>query len=294
VGGRLKPGRFEYHAATSVTEAVGLLHELGDEAKVIAGGQSLVPMMALRLASFPHLVDVWSIAEMRGVRRDNGTVTIGAATTDVAIEHDAGVASAVPLLARATPYVGHFQIRNRGTIGGSLAHADPAAEYPAVAVALDAELEVTSKAGIRRIPAGEFFEGFWTTSLRPDELVTAVRFPVWDGRRGFGVAEFARRHGDFAIAGAVAGVRLDDDRRITRSALVLFGVSATPVRCRSAEAALSGTRAGQLPADEVGRLARLDVDEPSGDLHAPPEYRMRVAAAMAAQAWAQALEDAEP
>ena len=289
----MKPGRFEYHAAASVAEAVGLLHELGDEAKVIAGGQSLVPMMALRLASFPHLVDVWSIAEMRGVRRGNGGMTVGAATIDVAIEHDAGVATAVPMLAKATPYIGHFQIRNRGTIGGALAHADPAAEYPAVAVALDAELEAVGKSGTRRIPATEFFQGFWTTSLEPDELLTAVHFPVWSGPCGFGVAEFARRHGDFAIAGAVAGVQLDHDRRVTRSALALFGVATTPVRCASAEAALTGTPAGEVTVDDVGALARADVVEPTGDMHAPPDYRMRVAAAMAARAWAQALEEAE-
>jgi aerobic carbon-monoxide dehydrogenase medium subunit len=288
----VKPGSFEYHAAGSVAEAVALLHELGDDAKVIAGGQSLVPMMALRLASFAHLVDVWSIAEARGVQRHNGTLTVGASTTDVTIERDPDVAAAVPLLAVATPYIGHFQIRNRGTIGGSLAHADPAAEYPAVALALDAELEAVSTSGARRIPAAEFFEGFWTTSLRPDEVLTAVHFPVWDGRCGFAAAEFSRRHGDFAIAGAVAGVQLDEDRRITRCALALFGVGATPVRCSSAEAVLLGTRAGEVTAQETAGWAVADVDEPSGDLHAPAEYRLRVARAMAGQAWTQAVEEA--
>ena len=287
----MKPAWFEYHAAGSVAEAVGLLAELGDDAKLIAGGQSLVPMMALRLASFPHVIDVWSVAEMRGVERSNGTLTVGASTTDVTIEHDAAVATAVPLLARTTPFIGHFQIRNRGTIGGSLAHADPAAEYPAVAVALDAVLEAVSAAGARRIAAADFFEGFWTTALQPDEVLTAVHFPVWAGRCGFGAAEFARRHGDFAIAGAVAGVQLDDDRRVGRCALTLFGVGSTPVRCASAEAALLGNGPDELSADEIGQLARLDVTEPSGDLHAPPDYRMRVAAAMAARAWTQALQD---
>ena len=288
----MKPAPFDYYAAGSVGEAVALLAEHGDEAKIIAGGQSLVPMMALRLASFPNLIDVWSVEELRGVRRQNGTLTVGASTPDAAIEHDAEVAAAAPLLAMATPYIGHFQIRNRGTIGGSLAHADPAAEYPAVAVALDAEIEAVSSGGSRRIAAADFFEGYWTTSLRADELLTAVHFPVWDGHSGFGVAEFARRHGDFAIAGAVAGVQLDDDRRVRRCALALFGVGATPVRCRTAEAAVLGSVAADVDTEEIGQLVRDDVNEPAGDLHAPPEYRLRVAVAMAARALTNALEDA--
>jgi aerobic carbon-monoxide dehydrogenase medium subunit len=288
----VKPAPFDYHAAGTAAEAVALLAEHGDEAKVIAGGQSLVPMMALRLASFPHLIDVWSIEELRGMQRHNGTLTVGASTPDVMIEHDATIASSVPLLAKATPYIGHFQIRNRGTIGGSLAHADPAAEYPAVAVALDAELEAASASGSRRIAAADFFEGYWTTTLRDDELLTAVHFPVWEGRSGFGLAEFARRHGDFAIAGAVAGVQLDDDQRLRRCGLALLGVGTTPVRCRTAEAAVLGAEAADLDPTEIGQLVRGDVDEPAGDLHAPPGYRMRVAAAMAARALSEALEDA--
>ncbi len=288
----MKPAPFDYHAARSTAEAVALLADHGEEAKVIAGGQSLVPMLALRLASFPHLIDVWSVEELRGVRRNDGSLTVRASTPDVTIEHDAMVLRAVPLLAKATPYIGHFQIRNRGTIGGSLAHADPAAEYPAVAVALDAELEAESAAGRRRIAAVDFFEGYWTTALRDDELLTAVHFPVWEGRCGFGVAEFARRHGDFAIAGAVAGVQLDDEERVQRSALALLGVGPIPVRCRTAEAAALGSAAADLDPTEIGQLVRGDVDEPAGDLHAPPDYRMRVAAAMAARALTEALEEA--
>jgi len=288
----VKPAPFEYHAPDSVAEAVALLDELGDEARVLAGGQSLVPMMALRLASFAHLVDVWSIAELRGVHRHNGTLTVGAATTDAAIERDGEVAKAVPLLAMVTPMIGHFQIRNRGTVGGALAHADPAAEYPAVATALDAELELVGAGGRRRVAASDFFQGLWTTALEPGELLAAVHFPVWEGRCGFGAEEFARRHGDFAIAGAVAGVELDADGVITRAALALFGVGTTPVRARAAEAALVGTRPSDHSLDEVGALAVSDVGEPSGDVHAPPEYRMRVGAAMAGRAWTRALKEA--
>jgi carbon-monoxide dehydrogenase medium subunit len=285
----VKPAPFEYHRASSIEEATALLEEYGDDAKVIAGGQSLVPMMALRLAAFRHLVDVWSIPELRVVHRRNGTLTIGAATPDAVIERSSEVATAVPLLSIVTPLIGHIQIRNRGTVGGALAHADPAAEYPAVALALDAKVDVTSAKGTREIAAAEFFAGFFTTALDPAELLTGIRFPVWTGRTGFAAEEFARRHGDFAIAGAVAGVELDDHDVIRRAAIALFGVGSTPVRARAAEGALVGSRLDERSDDEVGRLALLDVAEPSGDVHAPAVYRLRVAGAMVARAWRRAL-----
>jgi carbon-monoxide dehydrogenase medium subunit len=209
----------------------------------------------------------------------------------VAIERDACVAAAVPLLAKVTPLIGHFQIRNRGTVGGSLAHADPAAEYPAVAAALDAEFDLLSKRGERTVGAADFFTGLWSTALEPDEVLTAVRFPVWDGRCGFGAAEFARRHGDFALAGAVAGIELGPGGVVARCAIAMFGLAATPLRARNAEAALTGQSAAMLLADEVGRLAVSDAGEPPEDLHAPPAYRLRVGAAMAAAAWTRALEE---
>ena len=160
----MKPGSFEYHAPRTVEEAVGLLGELGDEAKVIAGGQSLVPMLALRLAVFGHLVDVGRIEEMRDVSRRNGTLVVGGGTREVVLEHDGVVAEAVPLLAEATPFIGHFQIRNRGTVGGSLAHADPASEYPAVAVALGARFEIMGGGATRVVDADDFFTSTWTTA----------------------------------------------------------------------------------------------------------------------------------
>jgi carbon-monoxide dehydrogenase medium subunit len=294
----VKPGPFAYHAPTTVAEAVALLHDLGDDAKVIAGGQSLVPMLAMRLAQFDHLVDVGRIADLRGVEWRNGSVRVRAATPDVAIERDRDVGRDVPLLAMVTPMIGHFQIRNRGTVGGSIAHADPAAEYPAVALALDAEIEVASAAGTRAVPASEFFTGTWSTALEPDELVTAVQFPVWTGRCGFGAKEFARRHGDFAIAGAVAGVELDRDGAIVRCAIAMFGLGSTPLRARAAEAALVGAGAGgggaaAISPQDVGRLALADVFEPADDIHAPARYRLRVGAAMVEGAWRQAVKEAE-
>lgn len=286
----MKPSGFEYHVADTAEEAVALLADLGDGAKVLAGGQSLIPMLSLRLTAFDHLVDVGRVAELATIGRDDGALVIGATTLDAEVGRSAEVAAAVPLLTRVTPLIGHFQIRNRGTFGGSLAHADPAAEYPAVALALDAELEALSPTGQRRIPAAEFFTGFWSTNLADDELLTAARFPVWSGRCGFGVREFARRHGDFAVAGAVVAVQLDSEDRVSRCALSMFGLGSTPIRATSAEAAVLGR--ADVPADEVGRLAVSELTDVPGDLHGSATYRTQVGAAMVARAWADAIGEA--
>ena len=288
----MKPAPFEYHAPTSPDEAVSLLGELGDEAKVLAGGQSLVPMMSLRLAYLDHLVDVGRIDELRGIERRNGSFWIGAGTTEATVETDGDVAAAVPLLARATPFVGHLAIRNRGTVGGSLAHADPAAEYPAVSLALDAEMEVLSVRGRRTVPAADFFTGLWTTSLDPDELLTGVTFPVWTGRCGFAVREFARRHGDFAVAGAVVGVALDDADRVEKCAIGLIGLGSTPMRASEAEQAVTGSGAGDVVAEEVGQLAVDPLDAVPSDLHGSAAYRRRVGGVMVARALAAAVAEA--
>src|SRR5688500_2731960 len=288
----MKPAPFEYHAPTGVDEAVGLLAELGDEAKVLAGGQSLVPMLSLRLAVFEHLVDVGRIPALRGVERRGDAVWVGAATTDATVERHADVAAGVPLLARATPFVGHFQIRSRGTVGGSIAHADPAAEYPAVALTLDATMEATSPRGSREIPAAGFFDGLWSTALEPDELLTGVSFPVWSGRTGFAVEELARRHGDFAIAGATVAGELDGDDRVARAAIGLIGMGSAPERATAAEAAAVGGPVADVDADDLGRLAVRDLDAVPSDLHGTPDYRRKVGAAMVARAWAAAIEEA--
>ncbi len=288
----MKPAPFEYHRPTSVAEATQLLADLGDGAKLLAGGQSLVPMLSLRLAVFDHLVDISRVDELSGIERRNGDLWIGAGTTEAAVETDATVATAVPLLARATPLIGHVQIRNRGTVGGSIAHADPAAEYPAVALALDAELEAESPRGRRVIPASDFFTGFWSTALEPDEVLVGTRWPVWSGRCGFAVREIARRHGDFAIAGAAVGLELDADDRIRRAAIALFGMGATPVRATGAEAAVAGVALSEVSAEATGREAVADLDEVPSDLHGSAAYRVRVGAAMVARAWVEAGAEA--
>ena len=288
----MKPAPFEYHAPATAAEAVTLLAELGDEAKVLAGGQSLIPMLALRLAVFDHLVDIGRIDDLVGIERRDGDLWIGAGTTDATVEASAEVAAAVPLLARATPLMGHFQIRNRGTLGGSIAHADPAAEYPAVALALDATLHAISPEGARTIAAADFFDGLWSTTLAPDELLVGVSFPVWSGRYGFAVQEFARRFGDFAIAGAAIGLELDGDDRIARCAIGLIGLGSTPERAAAAEAELTGRALAEVEPEEVGRLAMAGLGSVPEDQHGSATYRTRVGAAMAARAWAAAATEA--
>lgn len=291
----MKPAPFEYHAPSSATEVVKLLAEYDEGGKVIAGGQSLLPMLALRLAYFDHLVDLRHVAELRGIEQRAGSVWIGGATTQAVIGGSAVVATAAPLLSRATPLIGHFQIRNRGTIGGSLAHAEASAEYPAVVLTLDAVIETLSPRGRRTIPAAEFFTGIWSTALEPDELLTGVEFPTWhsDGSTcGFAVEEFARRPGDFAIAGATVAVQVSGGR-VTRCGIGLFGLGPTPLRATAAEAAVIGSLAGgDDQAREIGAAAMEELDSVPDDLHGSARYRKRVGAAMVAAAWRRAIGEA--
>lgn len=283
----MKPAPFDYHAPETTADVLALLAEHGDEAKPLAGGQSLVPMLALRLTRFEHLIDLNRVPELTGIERENGTLAVGAMTRQAALAST----DAVPLLAQALPLIGHFQIRNRGTVGGSIAHADPAAELPAVALALDAELEIAGSSGSRTQAASEFFTGTWTTTLEPDELLARIRFPVWSGRAGFAVDEVARRMGDFALVGAVCGVELGDGDRVDRAAIALFGMGSTPLRAADAEAALRGTEGTADELAEVGRLAVADLDPPE-DIHASTSYRRRVGAHVVARALTSALENA--
>jgi carbon-monoxide dehydrogenase medium subunit len=288
----MKPSAFSYHAPRTAADAVGLLGELGDGAKVLAGGQSLIPLLALRLAAFDHLIDIGRIEEIKGIERHNGALRIGAGTTEARVGSSPEVAGAVPLLARATPLIGHFQIRNRGTLGGAIAHADPAAEYPAVALALDATMEVLSPRGRRSIAAAGFFDGTWSTSLEADELLVGVAFPVWTGRCGFAVEELARRAGDFAIAGAAVAVEIDGDDRAARCSIGLFGLGPTPERAAEAEQSVTGAALTEIVPEDLGRLAVRGLDAVPSDLHGSAEYRRRVGAAMVARAWTSAVAEA--
>lgn len=286
----MKPAPFEYHAPVTLDGCLAVLAEHGDEAKLLAGGQSLVPMLALRLAYVEHLVDVNRVDELRDVRSDGEVLVLGAMTRHVELEHAPLIAEAVPLLARVAPHIGHFQIRNRGTLGGSLAHADPAAELPGVARLLDAELEIASQAGRRRVAAADFFESVFTTCLEPEEVLVAIRFPIWGRHSGFAVEQVARRHGDFALVGALVGIEVADGR-ITRAAIVMTGVGAVPERRDEVERSLIGKAVAEVDLEAAGRAATIGLN-PSPDVHAGAEYRKQVGAALVARALTKALKEA--
>jgi aerobic carbon-monoxide dehydrogenase medium subunit len=286
----VKPAPFAYHAPQSVAEAVGLLSEFGDEGKVLAGGQSLIPLLALRLARFENLVDLRRVPGLVGIERDGGGVRIGAMTTHAAVQRSGVLASAVPLLPRAAALVGHLAIRNRGTIGGALAHADPAAEFPAVALALDAELEVVGPGGTRRVPARDFFVSTYVSALEPDEVLVAARFPAWAGDCGFAVREYARRHGDFAMAGVVCAVQVSGDR-VARSSIALIGMGGTPVRAAAAEAVLTGSALGDVNPGEAARAA-IERLEAADDMHVTAGQRTSMVRALVRHALDDAIAEA--
>jgi carbon-monoxide dehydrogenase medium subunit len=286
----MKLAAFEYDAPTTVEEVVAILGQ-HDDAKILAGGQSLVPLLALRLTGFERLVDVNRIPTLQQIQRDDGWLTIGAMVRQRAAERSADVAAAAPLVARALPKIGHVQIRNRGTVGGSIAHADPAAELPAVALALDAELVAAGQHGSRTIASQDFFQSMWTTALAADELLTAVRFPVWSGRCGFAIEEFSRRTGDFAISGVACAVELDSDDRVARAGIALFGMGPTPVRAASAESGLVGETPGAADLAAVAASAAEGADA-HDDIHATAAYRRRVVAHLTELAIGRALKEA--
>src|SRR5215472_7890750 len=286
----MKLPHFDYEAPKTVAEAVELLADHLDEASVLAGGQSLIPLLALRLARPAVLIDINGIAELSGVSAANGWVTIGAMTREYVAEDSETVAGTVPLLAAALPLIGHEAIRSRGTIGGSLAHADPAAELPAVARALDAEFVVRGPSGERVIPAAQWFEGYLTTARRPDELLVEVRFPAAQPGTGVSFQEVARRHGDFAIVGLATSLVLSGEV-ISEARLAFAGVSDVPVRAVAAEDLLVGERPSAELFEEAARRAAEDLDPPA-DLHGSPDYRKTVAAAVVRRGLRAAADNA--
>ncbi len=288
----MKAAEFAYHRPDTVADAVSLLDEYGEDAKILAGGQSLVPMLAMRLTHFENLVDISRVEELKNIELRADSVWIGAGTPHALVGMDDEVAESVPLLTLSTPHIGHFQIRTRGTLGGAIAHADPAAEYAAVALTLDATIEAVSPRGSRQIPAADFFTGLWETALASDEILTAVAFPVWSGRCGFSVQEFARRHGDFAIAGATVAVELDDQDRVVRCGIGLLGLGSTPERGTPAEEAVVGRSVTDITAEELGRLAMSGLHDVPADLQGSAAYRTRVGATMVARAWTEATTEA--
>jgi aerobic carbon-monoxide dehydrogenase medium subunit len=282
----MKPPKFSYVDPGSLPETLELLAEHGDSAKVLAGGQSLMPLLNFRLVRPEVVIDINRVQELRGLSF-NGGVQAGATVRQRELERAPALRAANPLLAETLPLIGHFQIRNRGTICGSLAHADPAAELPAVAAALDARLTAESRRGKRVIAVDEFFVGPLTTCLAADELLAEVVFPPWDPRDGWAIEEMVRREGDFALAGVV--VRLTaSEGTCTAARIVTFGLAGRPQRLSKTEQIMLGSTAGEATV-EIEELVRSEA-EAEDDIHASAAYRSRVAGVLAGRAIARAWE----
>ncbi|HEX2076158.1 MAG TPA: xanthine dehydrogenase family protein subunit M [Longimicrobium sp.] len=273
----MKPAPFEYHRPASVDEALALLAEHGYDAKLLAGGQSLVPAMNFRLAQPAVLIDLNRVAGLDGMEEADGALRLGAMVRQAAAERSPLVAARAPLLGETLPYVAHAQIRNRGTVGGSIAHADPAGEIGAVMLALDARFHLRGPNGTRVVPAAEFYTGLFGTALEAEEMLAEAEIPVAAPRTGWAFDEVSRRHGDYALAGLAAAVEVDGDGRCTAARLAFLGVGDAPMLANEAAAAL----VGQAPTEEAIRAAadaasQRDIDPP-GDIHASPAYRRHLA-----------------
>ena len=282
----MKPPAFEYVAVSSTEEALAELARHGDEAKLLAGGQSLMPILNMRLAAPGRLVDLNRVTALSYIVEREGGVAIGAMTRQRAVERSALIAARLPLLAAALPWVGHTAIRNRGTIGGSLAHADPAAELPGVAVCLDARFTIRGAAGERTIGARDFFRSYLATALAPAELLTEVWFPAQSPGSGSAWIEFARRHGDYALVGVAATVTLDGPS-VREARLALIGVDSVPVRPVAAEAILAGAPLTHESMAAAAESVRQSI-APDADIHATAAYRRHLAGVLTVRALPQA------
>jgi carbon-monoxide dehydrogenase medium subunit len=287
----MKPAPFEYHAPATIEEAVQMMASL-DNPKALAGGQSLVPMMNFRYVMPDNIVDLNNVAALAGIAENGNVVRIGATTRQREVEFSDLIARRVPLFQAALQHVGHRQTRNRGTIGGSVAHADPSAESPTVLAAHDARIFIAGSGGQRVVPMSEFNLAFMTTAVASDELLVAIEIDAWPPGHGYSFQEFARRHGDFAIVGVACLLALDHDRRIERASLTLCGINIGPVRMHAAEKILLGTAGDRAEilqaADACGEIEAVQ------DFHASSDYRRHLARVLSARAIAQALERCKP
>ena len=284
----MKPAKFDYFAPTTLDEAMELLAQHGPDAKVLAGGQSLMPMMNLRLVRPAVVVDINRIEGLSGISASDGTITVGALARQRDLQRSDIIRGAFPMMTAAISHIGHFQIRNRGTIGGSLAHADPAAELPAICTALNAEFVAADGGGTQTVAASEFAVGPLMTSLEPEQLLTEIRLPTLNGdgwRWGF--KEVSRRQGDFALVGAVAMLRNDADGICQEARITMFAVGDAPARMPAAEESLVGRVVDDAARREAAAMVSAAVS-PGSDIHASAEYRTEVSAVMARRA----LEDA--
>ena len=283
----MKPAKFDYHRAENIQHACTLLMEYGDDAKILAGGQSLIAAMNYRLARPEVLVDISNVETPNRVIDEQNGVRVKATTTQRFAEKDAVLRQRIPVLAHAIEHIAHFQIRNKGTVGGSIVNADPASELPAMSLLLDAEFEIENASNKTVVPAQDFFITYMTTSLQTDEVLSSVLFKAPPPTSGWGFREVARRTGDFALAGSTAVIDLDADGKCSYARVALFGVAATPVRAREVENALLGKQCSPELLKEAVVNVRGIID-PESDVHVTEEYRRNVAQVLTVRA----LEDA--
>jgi len=288
----VKPAPFEYFSPRTLDEALALLAEHGGDAKPLAGGQSLIPAMNFRLATPAVLVDLNAIDGLSQITHNGATLRVGGMTRQRALERSDLVAQHAPLVSAAMPFIAHAAIRTRGTLGGSLAHADPAAELPAVMLALEARFILHNRAGARVVPAADFFVGLFTTAIEPGDLLTEVEIPASPARSGVAFLEISRRHGDFALAGAAAVVALDDAGRCTTARVAFLSLGDRPVIADH----VTSTLVGQVPSADAIRAAAEaaaahDID-PTTDLHASSDFRRQLAAVLTRRVLARAFDEA--
>jgi aerobic carbon-monoxide dehydrogenase medium subunit len=274
---------FDYACPATLSEAVQLLASRDGDAKALAGGQSLVPMLAFRLAQPALLVDLRKLADLRGIRITDKGVTLGAMVRWREIEDDDRLASAHPLLKAAIKHVAHYQIRNRGTVGGSVAHADPAAEMPGIAMTCDAEIAVVGTSGARTIQAADFFQGALTTALTPDEIIVEIRLPAWPKARRWGFQEFARRRGDFAMAAAAVFYDQDESGKAKNAHIGVIGVADRPLRLAAVEDVINGRVVDEITIAAADAATSAAVD-PQDDIHASAAYRRSLVGTMVERA----------
>ncbi len=289
----MKPPRFQYLAPRELSEALELLATHAEDAKVLAGGQSLIPILSMRLVRPSHVIDINRISALDFVRREGDVLRVGALTRHDTLLTSDVVGDACPLITAAMPYVGHLAIRYRGTIGGSIAHADPSAELCAVATALDADLVLSSVRGTRTVPASEFFLSYFMTSAEPDEMLTEIVFPVQATGSRSAVQEMARRHGDFALTGVVMAIETDGAGTVNAARLCAFGVDEVPRRLDQAERILTGRVPDEAVLGEVAAAAMESI-EPESDMHASADYRREMTGVLLRRGLAQALDSQQP
>lgn len=285
----MKPASFEYFAPIELEEALELLQRYGDEAKILAGGQSLMPLMSLRLARPKVIIDINRLSTLSSISPGpNGGLTIGALTRQRAVERSIMVKERSPLLAATMPLIGHFQIRNRGTVGGSLVHADPAAELPAVSMVLGAEFVLKSAHSERIVRAEDFYLDYMTTVIEPNELLTEIRIPERRPGLGWAIEEVSRRRGDFAMVGVAVLVELDEKGSCQDGRIALFGIGGKPVRMQRAEGILRGRELDKRALADISKRVSDDLD-PDSDVHASADYRREVGGVLTRRALEKAL-----